>query len=117
MQFVFSTDLMALLPWLNIAIGASILMALCKLFAPYWTTTRLLGDAAINLYWLGLLALLFRLPQVFSLHWPADPARQWEMPLYNWQIIIAIIAAITAYDLFKNIQRYWRAALINPAIK
>lgn len=107
-HFVLSEEMRALLPWLNTAIGLRILLTLDKLFIPYWTRAKLILDGAINVFWLVLLAQLFGLQQVFSIEWGIDGAQYWEMPLKNWQIIVVIIAAFTAYDLLKDWQRYRR---------
>lgn len=106
-RFVFSEELKALLPWINIALGLSILIATDKLVRPYWTRPRLLVDGTINIYWLALLVLLFNLDQVFSLHRSGQDS--WVMEAGNWQVIVLVALAITAYDLFRNIQRLIRA--------
>lgn len=107
-RFVFSAEFQAFLPWLNIALGLSILMELSKLFMPYWNRAKLLLDGAINLYWLALLAVLFPLQQVFSVHWSDAGGRQWDMPLASWRITLAVVFIIAAYELFRDIQRYLR---------
>lgn len=107
-NFAFSEEMRALLPWLNIAIGLRILLALDKLFVPYWTRAKLMVDGAINVFWLLLLAQLFSLQQVFSIEWGVNGSESWEMPLKNWQIIVVVTAIFTAFDLLKDLQRYRR---------
>ncbi|MGL6161126.1 hypothetical protein [Microbulbifer sp.] len=108
-MFVFSDGVQTLLPWLNIAAGLSILMALGKLSSPYWTRGKLVADAFLNAGWLLLLALLFNLEQVFTFQWGDTAAEQWEMPLKNWRIITGILLVITAWDLLKNVRLYLRS--------
>lgn len=108
-SFEFSRELEALIPWLNVAIALNLLMSLSKLVKPYWTKLRLSIDTAINLYWLVLIALLFRLNSVFAVDIPGSRAVHWDMPLTNWRVIMIVVFVIIAYDLGKNVQRYYRS--------
>lgn len=92
----------ALLPWLNLALGARVLMSLYKLFSPFWTRSRLLADAALNMYWLVMLAFLLSLNAPFSLEWRSGEF--WQPDQGGWQVAIGIVIAITAWDLFENVR-------------
>lgn len=122
-RFDLSDELRALLPWLNIAMGLTIVMAATNLFQPFWTRIKLMIAGAIDVLWLALFALLFGLERVFSIRWPhieGHPWAQgqlWEMPLVNWKIIMGVAFAITAWDLAMNIRRYARAGRLPVASK
>ncbi|MFD1216750.1 hypothetical protein [Microbulbifer celer] len=105
-SLVLSTYLQAMLPWLNLALAASVLMALDKLFFPYWTRSKLIVDGLINAIWLLLCAWLFTLPASLGIHW-GDAGVYWEMSTGHWRGVIAIIFLITAWDLIRNLQRLW----------
>lgn len=92
----------ALLPWLNLALGASVLMSLYKLFSPFWTRSRLLADTALNMCWLVMLAFLLSLNAPFSLEWRSGEF--WQPDQGGWQVAIGIVIAITAWDLFENVR-------------
>ncbi|MBN8432234.1 hypothetical protein JF535_15400 [Microbulbifer salipaludis] len=102
-----SPELVSLLPWINIALGASVLMSLHKLFSPFWTRSRLLIDGALNMYWLTLLAFLLGLQAPFSIEWPSGEF--WQPSQGGWQVAIGVVVAITAWDLFENIRRLVRS--------
>ncbi|WP_158681697.1 hypothetical protein [Microbulbifer pacificus] len=106
-SLVLSAELSALLPWLNIALGASVLMSLYKLFSPFWTRSRLLSDAALNIYWLVMLAFLLSLNTPFSLEWRSGEV--WQPSQGSWQVAVGIVIAITAWDLLENIRSLLRA--------
>ncbi|TLM78367.1 hypothetical protein ACONUD_03260 [Microbulbifer harenosus] len=97
-----SVEFTTLLPWLNFALGASVLMSLYKLFSPFWTRRRLLTDAALNSYWLVMLAMLLGLNAPFSLEW--HNGEFWQPSQGGWQVAIGVVIAITAWDLFENIR-------------
>ena len=104
---VLSSEMMALLPWLNIALGASVLLSLYKLISPLWTRVRLLVDGVLNTYWLILLAFLLGLQAPFSIQWQGGDL--WQPSQGNWQVAIGVVVAITAWDLFQNIRRLVRS--------
>ncbi|WP_299599216.1 hypothetical protein [uncultured Microbulbifer sp.] len=96
----------ALLPWLNIALGASVLMSLTKLLSPYWTQSRLLIDLGLNTYWLVLLANLIGIYPPFSLTW--GDGEIWQPSQTGWQVGVGIVIAITAWDLLQNLRKLMR---------
>lgn len=102
-----SAEFSALLPWLNAALGASVLMSLYNLFSPFWTRPRLLADAALNMYWLVMLAFLLSLSAPFTLEWRSGEL--WQPSQSNWQVTIGIVIAITVWDLFENIRGLLRS--------
>lgn len=110
--FVFGDALRALLPWLNLGVALSILMALAKLARPFWTHTKLLAEGALHVYWLLLLVPLFALDSVFSVHWDGG---QWDMPVGTWQVIIAADFAITAFELSRCWLRYRHSGYASAA--
>lgn len=102
-----TAEFTALLPWLNFALGASVLMSLYKLLSPFWTRRRLLSDAALNIYWLVMLAFLLGLNAPFSVEW--QRGEFWQPDQGSWQVAIGIVIAITAWDLFENIRGLLRS--------
>lgn len=115
-SLVLSTHLQAMLPWVNLALAASVLMALEKLFFPYWNRSKLIVDGIINSAWLLLCIQLFVLPASFGIHW-GDAGVYWEMSTFHWRVVIGIIFLITAWDLLRNLQRLWasRASVLATA--
>lgn len=97
-----SQEFGAFLPWVNVALGASVAMSLVKLLAPYWTKPRLFTNVAIDIYWLALLALLLSVYPPFSLEWQGGNA--WQPSQSGWRGGVAIVIAITAWDLLKNLR-------------
>ncbi|UHQ55193.1 MULTISPECIES: hypothetical protein [unclassified Microbulbifer] len=114
-EVTISSELRALLPWLNMAIALNLLMALDKLFLPFWTRAKLALDSAINLLWLFLFAQLFGLEQVFSLQWEGAGVNSWEMPAAKWQLVVIVAALVTGWDLLQNLRRYFRTIADRPA--
>ncbi|WP_160153998.1 hypothetical protein [Microbulbifer sp. ALW1] len=108
-SLVLSPALGAMLPWLNIALGLSVVTSLVKLFAPYWTCNRLLIDAALNSYWLLLLAMLLRVYPPFSIEWRSGDF--WQPEQGTWQVSVGIVIAITAWDLLGNLRGLIRARI------
>ncbi|SDJ55617.1 hypothetical protein [Microbulbifer yueqingensis] len=106
MEVTVSSGLHALLPWLNGVIALSLLMALDKLFLPFWTRAKLVVESAIRLLWLFLLGRLYYLDEVLTVQWGGAGEYFWEMPQAYWQL--AVIAAIlgTGWGLLQNLWRY-----------
>ncbi|WP_406827989.1 hypothetical protein [Microbulbifer sp. ARAS458-1] len=104
---MLSPALQSLLPWLNIALGASVLIALHKLFSPFWTRPRLLINGALNIFWLVLLAVLLSLPAPLSIEWGSGDL--WQSSQGGWQVAVGVVIAITAWDLFGNLRNLVQA--------
>lgn len=106
-SLVLSPMLMSLLPWLNIALGASVLMSLSKLLSPFWTRSRLIIDTLLNSYWLVLLGILLSTSEPFSVEWRSGVF--WQPGQGVWQVAVGIVIAITLWDLLDNLRRLVRA--------
>lgn len=98
----FSPAFEAALPWLNIALGLSVVMSLIKLVSPYWTLPRLYADIALNICWLGLLVVLMSIYPPFSLVWQGGEV--WQPSAGGWRAGVGIVIAITGWDLLQNLR-------------
>ena len=101
-SLVLSPQFAGLMPWINIALGGSVVMSLCKLLSPFWTRRRLLVDAVLNIYWLILLVVLLGVYPPFSLEWVAGEI--WQPSQGSWQVSVCVVMVITAWDLLQNIR-------------
>lgn len=110
----FSPEFDAVLPWLNVALGLSVLMSLVKLLFPYWTQRRLLTDIAVNTYWLVLLAVLMSLYPPFSWVWQGEEA--WQPTPAGWRTAVAITMAVSGWDLLKNLRMLLRERALPRAL-
>ncbi|GAB2528709.1 hypothetical protein [Microbulbifer agarilyticus] len=106
-SLVFSPLFASLLPWLNVALGGSVLMSLFKLLSPFWTRSRLIVDAVLHSYWLVLLGVLLSNPVPFSVEWQSGEF--WQPSQGAWQVAVGVVIAITVWDLLLDLRRLVRA--------
>lgn len=104
---VLSPALQSLLPWINIALGASVLISLYKLLSPFWTPARLWVNCGVNILWLVMLVVVFQLDTPISVEWRSGEF--WQPGERGWQAGVGVVIALTAWDLLENLRGLIRA--------
>ncbi|MDO3383346.1 hypothetical protein [Gilvimarinus algae] len=105
--FVFSEQWIGLLPWINALLLASLLMAVAKLIFPYWTRRKLIGDMALHLPTLIILAVIYQWDSALSVViGTGEHAREFAFSSTWIGIGLAGYAIVALIDVITKARQY-----------
>lgn len=106
-EFVFSDQWPALLPWINAIILASIVISVSKLLFPYWTRRKIVIDLLLYIPAIALLAVIYQWDSPLAIRiGTGEHARQWDISSHTISLVMLGYLIFAAVDAVIKLRKF-----------